>query len=429
MVRARVSRPQSRARTPARKPSGKPRADGLEIYERDGHWHVRGTVKARGSSVRVRKSTGLAARPELADDASEVARQIEREIRDEIVWGIAPSVPLSEAVLAYLSRPRDRPLNPIDATRLKEIERRFGGRQLNRITDKEWIALVDWRMAGNKTATRERYIDLVMTFLRWCQAKPRRWLAELPHFERVKQRLYRKHRRARRVAELTPELIARLVDNAPPHLAGQIAVFWSTGARVSSLLYGCRLCDYLAAPGREQITFHDTKNGEPVTASLHPWAAAHMRRYLAWRGNLHDREAPLFLTDRRRPYKAKPKGGGNQIRTAFRAMKRRTGQELRRAALTEAAALRRAGRHQDARAVWHELRSTLTLLTQVTPHWFRHLLATTITDLADAMFQGGWLDPRSVNGYRHDVPERRRIAVNRMPAPSMSRIRRKDITA
>lgn len=45
---------------------------------------------------------------------------------------------------------------------------------------------------------------------------------------------------------------------------------WSTGARVSSLLYGCRLCDYLAAEGREQITFHDTKNGDRVTATVHP---------------------------------------------------------------------------------------------------------------------------------------------------------------
>jgi hypothetical protein len=51
----------------------------------------------------------------------------------------------------------------------------------------------------------------------------------------------------------------------------QIVVEWSTGHRVSSILMECRLCDVILAAGREQITFLDTKNGEPWTATLHPW--------------------------------------------------------------------------------------------------------------------------------------------------------------
>jgi hypothetical protein len=62
-------------------------------------------------------------------------------------------------------------------------------------------------------------------------------------------------------------------------------------------------------------------------------------------------------------------------------------------------------------------------LTQLTPHWFRHLLATTMVGLGDlqaAMDQGGWLDVRSVMGYSHDVPDRRRAVVAAIPAPDIS---------
>ena len=36
------------------------------------------------------------------------------------------------------------------------------------------------------------------------------------------------------------------------------------------------------------------------------------------------------------------------------------------------------------------------------------------------MNQGGWLDVRSVMGYSHDVPNRRRAVVAAMPAPDIS---------
>src|SRR5262249_50299510 len=214
-----------------------------------------------------------------------------------------------------------------------------------------------------------------------------------------------------------PELIALLIENAASHLQGQMAIMWSTGARVSSIIYGCRLCDYLAAEGREQITFHSTKNGRRVTPAVHPWAAAVMRGCLAWRGHLEDREAPVFLTDKREPYVYNGKAAGGQTKTAFKGMVRRTRAALRRAALAEAARLRRLGEGKAARAQWVEARSDIALLGQLTPHWFRHLLATTMLasgDLRSTMEQGGWLDARSVMGYSHDVPQRRRALVGQM---------------
>jgi hypothetical protein len=242
----------------------------------------------------------------------------------------------------------------------------------------------------------------------------------VPAFERDAKARYRKQRRARRVGELRAELIALLIEHASPHLKGQMAIMWSSGARVSSIIYGCRCCDYLAAEGREQITFHDTKNGTDVTAAVHPWAAAVMKEYLEWRGVPKDREEALFLTHFRQPYTDNGKSAGGQTKTAFDGMVRRASVTLRKNALREAAALRRQDRGAVARAGWAVAQGDIALLAQLTPHWFRHLLATTMMaegDLRSTMEQGGWLDMRSVLGYTHDVPRRRRALVGQMPAP------------
>jgi hypothetical protein len=78
-------------------------------------------------------------------------------------------------------------------------------------------------------------------------------------------------------------------------LQAQLAIEWSTGARVFSGLYGVRLCDVILAKGREQIIFRPTKNGQDVAAVLDPTAVAVLKD-LKWRGRLHERETPLFLT-------------------------------------------------------------------------------------------------------------------------------------
>jgi hypothetical protein len=408
------------ARRRAGTPDRKRRAAGIAVIERHGFWHLHGRLRIGRRVKRIRESTELPATAANRAAAEELRRQKEHEVRDELLWGVSPSVPISVAVEQYLNRPRERPLNAIDISRLQEIDRKFGPRRLDEIAEQEWIKFVDKRMAGNKPVTRERYIDCVMFFLVWCQKRPRKWLGQLPAFERDAKVRYRKQRRARRVGELRPELIALLIEHASPHLKGQMAIMWSTGARVSSVIYGCRCCDYLAAEGREQITFHDTKNGTDVTSAVHPWAAAVMTEYLEWRGVPTDREEPLFLTHLRQPYTDNGKSAGGQTETAFKGMVRRTCQTLRKSALREAAGLRRQHRGAAARARWADAQADIALLYQLTPHWFRHMLATTMMaegDLRSTMEQGGWLDMRSVLGYTHDVPSRRRALVGRMPAP------------
>ena len=410
---------------------GPQRGAGLEVIERDGHWHVYGTVRAKGRSVRVRKSTELPALPETWKAADELRREWEGDILDTLVSGRAPPVPVAVAADQFLARRRKRPLNARDVNIVQEIAEKFGARRISDVGEGEWIAFVDHRNAGNKAETRERYITGVRSFLAWCQKKPRGWVAELPAFERDPDARKPKHRRARRVADLTPELVMFMIERAPPHLAGQMVAEWSTGGRASSILFGCRLCDLLIAKDdggyRGQLTFHDTKNGEPVVAALHPWACERLLAYLEWRGDLYDREAPLFVTPRldprtgkKLPYSDRRRGsGGGQNRTAFNGMRRRAVSAWRKEGARRALVLWRAGKRVAARDVLRETKDRAMLIGQVTQHWFRHLLATTIMamggNLRAAMDQGGWLTAESVLGYTHDVPEVRRRLVEGLP--------------
>lgn len=406
----------------------KKRPPGLRVEPRDGYWRISGTVRAAGRSTRVRKGTGLAAIPENWDAAEAERLRIEREFRDNIIHGIQPGVPLAVAADRYLTERQN--LKEGERRKIRELNAEFGFRALRDIRDDEWSAFIARRHAGNAAETRERYLNSVVAFLNWCRRKPRQWLSELPEFERDKSARKPKHRRARRVAELTPDLVLLLAKHASPHLKGQIAAEWATGGRVSSVLYGCRLCDYVAAPGREQITYHDTKNGEPVTAALHPLAARLMAAYLEWRGELHDREAPLFLTPRRDArgrrlaYADNGREWGGQNKTAFNGMKRRAVAAVRLDAARSARSLYRQGRTDAAKEAIGAAKARASLIAQITQHWFRHALATVMlsrgADLRAVMEQGGWLDPASVIGYSHDVPERRRAIVNmlgELPAP------------
>jgi integrase len=181
---------------------------------------------------------------------------------------------------------------------------------------------------------------------------------------------------------------------------------------VSSILHGCSLSDLILAPGREQITYHNTKNGETVTSHLHPLAAEALREYMMVRGRLHDRDGPLFLTEKNKPYRRNT--ASVQNRTAFQTMKRRARMALRKGVMSQVRALIARNR-QEALDLLGKLRADHRLLGRVTQHWFRHMLATKMRgDIRAAMDQGGWIDERSVMAYTIDVPAHRRRLVNEM---------------
>ena len=100
-------------------------------------------------------------------------------------------------------------------------------------------------------------------------------------------------------------------------------------------------------------------------------------------------------------------------------MKRRAARALRQRAAAAALAAWRASQREGAWRAVHAGRDQAKLIGQVTQHWFRHLLATTIVaasgNLRAAMDQGGWLTAESVLGYTHDMPEVRRRLVAELP--------------
>jgi site-specific recombinase XerC len=396
----------------ARRAKGrKRRKPGLVVVERCGFWHIHGTVVAQGRRVRVRKSTHLEALPAKWSEADAERHRVETEIRGELRGEVGPGPHLSIAAELYLTRPRTRPLGTASIAYVQAIVRDFGFRRLGDVREGEWAAWVEQRCRGVKSATRERMVNSLIAFLNWCAKKPRQW-GSPPILDRDKEARNPRRRARRSVQDLSLQLIEHLIAHASPHLAAQLWTEWSTGARVSSILHGCRLSDLILAPGREQITFHGTKNGETVTAHLHPRAAAALRTYLEVRGRLHDREGPLFLTHRGEPYSGA--SFGVQNRTAFKAMKRRARAALRRQGMTEARRMRVAG--NAALPDWvGKVRADHRLLGRITQHWFRHLLATRMRgDIKAAMDQGGWIDERSVMGYVMDVTEHRRRLVNEL---------------
>lgn len=421
MDRDRVSGPASGDR---RRGHGKrTRPSGIRVVPRDGHWHLHGTIRVNDRPVRVRQSTGLPARPDTWDAAERKRLETEREIWDAIVEGRSPSVPVESAAYHYLNAPRARPLGATSVAHVKKATIAFRGRLLAKIAQHEWVAFVDQQTKGRKAETRERFLNSVVGFLHYCGKPARGWIKVIPAFERDNKARNPTTRSKRPVQLLAPELVMLMIDHAAPHLAAMMAIEWSTGARVKSVIYGCRLCDLVLAEGREQITFHDTKNGKPVTAALHPWVARVVARYLEVRGRLHDREAPLFLRPDGEPYSEAGRFRSGQNRTAFNAMKRRTAATIRRRAAAAARAALRRGDRAAARETILQGKEAARLVGRVTQHWFRHMLATQMLqkgDLKAAMDQGGWLDPRSVLSYAHDVPEHRRAIVESLPIGQIS---------
>lgn len=407
MDRGAISRPTRRSK--GRKPK---RAPGLAVVERDGFWHIHGTVVAQGRSIRVRTSTRLPSRSDLWEEADNERLRIEAELRAEAQGKVGRGPHLSVAAEKYLTRKRKRPLGKTSIGYVKRAVRKFGLRYVGDIPEKEWVAWVDKQCRSVKSETRERFINTISAFLAWCAAKPRRW-GTPPTFDRDKEARNPRRRARRRVHELSMPLIELLISQAAPHIKPQIWTEWTSGARVSSILRGCMLSDLVLAEGREQLTFRDTKNGETVTSMLHPRAVEAIKEYLKIRGRLHDREGPLFLTHRGKPYSKD--SDGVQNKTAFNAMKRRARTVLRKGGFAEARRLKREGDLERMAAVVDQTRADHRLLGQVTQHWFRHMLATGMRgDIRAAMDQGGWLDERSVLGYMIDQPDHRRAIVNQL---------------
>jgi hypothetical protein len=286
----------------------KKRSPGVEIIELYWHWWLSGTMRVRGCSKRMRRSTELPARREFKEHALQIKRQVETNFVNQVIYGIKPSVTLGVAARRYLGLDeageklpnQGKEVGPNDFKILQAVVREFSVRHLNLTTGEEWSARALRQNPDNMPATIVRYMAPVKAFLRWCSgATANGWRCRRSN---CLKRRTRGTASAVASANSPPNCWSFFFDFAAPHLKAQLYTEWSTGGRVSSILFGCRLCDLILSPQRSQITFHDTKNGDTVTAHLHPAAAEALAEYLEHRGRLDRREDPLFLTHRHRPY-------------------------------------------------------------------------------------------------------------------------------
>src|SRR4051794_1405340 len=142
----------------------KKRAPGLRIAERDGYWHLVGTLRAEGNRERARRSTGLPATPENLAAADAQRIKAEERFLNAVVYRRKPSVETVIAGRDYLRHLKEKrraalaargvsPLPPLEAIKpghrqrnaVAAAVRSFGRRDLSSVTEAEWIGLVERR--------------------------------------------------------------------------------------------------------------------------------------------------------------------------------------------------------------------------------------------------------------------------------------------
>jgi integrase len=319
----------------------------LKLVPRKGspYWYLRGSV--RGISVFESTGVGLDNRP-AAEDALAVRHA---ELVRRSILGDPATRTFAEAALSYLEAGGER-------THLAPIIKHFGNRKLAQIGQAEIDeAARKLKPKSSSPSTLNRHIYTPIAAVLHHAAR-KKW-CDKPVIARPQEP-------KGRIRYITPDEADRLLLAASPHLRPLVVFLLGTGARLSEALYlDWRQVDL----NRRQVTFLDTKNGDPRSVPLHP-------RVVAALSALAHREGAVF----RRPAKkgdknplAKPYserlGGGGQVKTAWAGMLRRSG------------------------------------IKDFTPHDCRHTWATwhyaANRDLAALMQLGGWKSPEMVLRYAH----------------------------
>lgn len=416
-MRAATKPRHQRSRSPRYPTSRGDRVDGLTLFERDNFFHVRGTLRQGRNKRRVRQTLGIEFTEDNREAAEAAARKRAAEVRAELGGAIRPKS-VAEGAEDFLTRPKGESLGPTDVNIIKRLAARFGLRLLRDIAPAEFLNFVDDCTRGNKAESRERVLNTVCAFLG--AAIKRGQYQAMPAFERDRRARNPNHRARRPVTDIRPYLLQLLIELSHIAIGAQICVEAATGARVSSVLFGCALKDLLMHRDQMQIAYHDTKNGDDVVAALPESVRTLLEFYLEWRalqvaaGRVSAAgTAPLFLTPRGQPYKPNPNYLGTRNKTGFNAAKRRAKAKLIACAGKAIADLEAAGDVDGAARARQVLAEDLDVLAEMTQHWLRHKLATDLgrVDLRLAMRQGGWRDVRSVQGYLIEDASLQRAAV------------------
>jgi site-specific recombinase XerD len=392
--------------------------EGLQISVRGTTFRATGTLRVGQRSERVRKTLGVPAAKDNMSKAESEARRIADRVRAKLGGGVT-----RKAVATVVADRFKAHIGPSDKRILEEFTARFTTRILWDIPSVEIVAFADQRQSGNKAESRERWISGLCSFLNLQIAAGQ--YPKLPEFKRDQKARNPLKRARRNVQQFRVELLEDIIEAAQISLGMQLRIAYAAGARVSSLLQGCTLGDLDMAT--LTLTFRDTKNGDDVPVALPASMRPALEAYLEWRQLQVRRgktgpgsDQPLFLHYKGRPYK--PNGGawGTQNKRAFNNAKRRAIAAVGKRYGEAIAAMRAAADTNEVDRLLRLKSDDLKLLASITQHWLRHKFATDTgrKDLRAAMAQGGWRDPRSINGYLIADAEFQRAIVDERGTPS-----------
>ncbi|WP_299393210.1 site-specific integrase [Pelagibius sp.] len=303
----------------------------------------------------MRRSTGLDISAPKAWEAAEAIRiKVEAEILDQAVYG-RPPPDLIATLAAHYIKAVDP--GPADLRNLRELIDAFGKRPIIDISRKDIESFYRHRFAHAKPQTQRRHENTLHALLTFAVKKG--YLPAMTYWERTK--IPRK-KGTGVVKRFLPGEAELLIDCARPHLQPLLATLLVTGARVAQTLYLQRE-HFVLVPGNGRVTFPKTKNGNAYSRPLHDYA---VQILIEWVNSRRDPHPDMFLTYYRAPYTVQ-RGTGGQIRQGFLRARRACVRTLKAKAL-----------HDRARVI-----------SQATPHWFRHNFANTLR-------QDHGLDPRTI---------------------------------
>jgi len=305
-------------------------------------------------------------------------------VREAVISGKSPSVLFSRAAVEWIQSANPGATDIQNAGKLGEF---FGALRVDQIMSSDWLNYINKHHPKNKPSTIRRYGKTFLAIMNF--ACRNEWVDKIPHFEMPKDD---KKDEEKVHKYLYPHEIKLLFDSASKHAKPLIAVYATTGCRVSEIIY-LKVRDFILAPGRERITLYNTKNGEKYTKPLHPWAGAVMRE---WLGNRQTGNA--FLTPKGIPYVQTEGKRGGQIKGAIDSARERAAKELVK-----------DGQHDRAE-----------VMRKVTPHWLRHSFASLMmmdgVPVRTIMEAGGWKSSRLViETYGHLAPKASDEAVMNLP--------------
>lgn len=391
----------------------------LRQWDRNGILYLKGTVRFGKKSRSVCESTGLRAGDPNSKERFEFLRiQRENEIIKELQFGRAAVVTWTQAAADRLER-RARELKaagrPISEYGDKESEyvlKLTDFFRLKGVADKPLVELpkrvvneyfdVHHISKGHAVATMHREHNAYVAVMNFAVEEyglpkdfPR---ADLPEYDPLAQPVEK---------ILYPQEVMMFIEEAQPHARPLLAVLFGTGRRSGELPWRLKT-DYRRDPGNERLIVDWTKNGEPISVPLPPFAVAELDKWLASRmdehGNWKDPYLELFLTDKGRPYARPKRQRGGIIKKMFAGTRERVAQRIERMAEEQA----QAGNKEAAR----RLRERAAYIRTVTPHWARHNAAShlVMNDVGDARLDDymGWKDPRMKRRYAHLSAEKRR---------------------